>query len=187
MPFPLAKGIVGGRRFRRIESYVVAYEEIEVAVAVVIEPGAAGSPAVLFVVNPGLAGDVGESSVAVVVKQDVVSPEAAEQIVPAVVVIVADTDASLPTGAPQAGFLGDVGKGSVAIIFVEMRSGGLAGRPVGVEARAVGEIDVEPAIIVVVEERQAAAFGFDDVALVIDARPRRWEHSGRLRGPHPRT
>ena len=171
MPFHWQSGILGGRRFRRIESYVIAYEEIEAAVAVVVEPGAAGSPAVLFVVNPSLAGDVGESSVAVVVKQDVVSPEAAEQIVPAVVVVVADADAGLPAGAPQAGFLGDVGEGAVAIVFVEMRSGGFAGRPVGVEARAVGEINVEPSVVVVIEEGQAAAFGFDDVALVINRAP----------------
>ena len=85
--------------FGRIELDVIADEEIEMPVAVVVEPGAAGSPADLFVVNAGLAGDVGESSVAVVVEQDVVSPEAAEQIVPAVVVVVADADAGLPAGA----------------------------------------------------------------------------------------
>ena len=141
------------------------------AVAIVVEQGAAGSPAELFVVDAGFAGDVGESAVAVVVKQDVVSPEAAEQIVPAVVVVVADADAGLPAGARQAGFFGDVGEGAVAIVFVEMRSRRLAGRPVGVEARAVGEINVEPAVVVVIEKGQAAALGFDDVALVIDRAP----------------
>ena len=141
------------------------------AVAVVVEPGAARSPAILFVVNPGLAGDVGESPIAVVVKQNVVSPEAAEEIVPAVVVVVADADAGLPAGARQAGFFRDVGECAVAIVLVEMRSGCLAGRPVRVEASSVGEINIEPAVVVVIEEGQAAAFGFDDVALVIDRAP----------------
>src|SRR5450631_1672291 len=107
------------------------------SVAVVIEPGATRSPAVLFIVNAGFVSGVGESSVAIVVEQDVVSPEAAEQIVPAVVVVITHADAGLPTGASDAGFFSDVGEGAVAIIFVEMRRGSCAGRPVGVEARAV--------------------------------------------------
>ena len=45
--FPLAvEASVGGRRFVGIEFDVVADEEIQVAVAVVVEPGAAGSPAI---------------------------------------------------------------------------------------------------------------------------------------------
>ena len=171
MPFHWQSGIVVGRRFRRIELDVVADEEIEMAVAVVVEKGAAGAPAELLVVKAGLASDVGKGSVSVVVEQDVVSPEAAEQVVPAVVVVVADADAGLPAGASQAGFFGDIGERSVAIVLVQMRGRSLARRPVGVEARAIGEIDVEPAVVVVIEEGQAAAFGFNDVALVIDAAP----------------
>ena len=85
--------------FVGIELDVIADEEIEMAVAIVVEEGAAGAPAHAFVVNAGLASDVGECAVAVVVKQNVVSPEAAEQIVPAVVVVVADANAGLPAGA----------------------------------------------------------------------------------------
>ncbi len=122
-------------------------------------------------IEAGFLRDVGERAVAVVVKQNVVSPEAAEEIVPAVVVVIADADAGLPAGAREAGFFGDVGESSVAIIFVEMRGRCLAGRPVRVETRAVGEINVEPAVVVVIEKGEAAAFGFDDVALVIDSAP----------------
>src|SRR5437868_762866 len=52
-----------------------------------------------------------------------------------------------------------------------MRSGRLSCGPIGVEARAVREVDVEPAIVVVIEESETAAFGFDDVALVIGLAP----------------
>ena len=163
------------RRFRRrgfgIELDVVADEKIEIAVAIVVDPGAAGAPADLFFVEAGFLRDVGECAVAVVVKQNVVAPEAAEEIVPAVVVVVADADAGLPAGAREAGFRGDVGEGSVAIIFVEMRGRLFAGFPIRVEARAVGQINVEPAVVVVVEKGEAAAFGFDDVVFVIDAAP----------------
>ena len=47
----------------------------------------------------------------------------------------------------------------------------MPGGPLRVEAIAVGEVDVEPAVVVVVEEGEAAAFGFDDVAFVVDAAP----------------
>src|SRR5205809_6789792 len=52
-----------------------------------------------------------------------------------------------------------------------MRRGRLSCGPCGVEARAVGEVDIEPAIVVVVEESESAAFGFDDVALVFGIAP----------------
>ncbi len=40
-----------------------------------------------------------------------------------------------------------------------------------VQPGAVGQIDVEPSVIVVIEEGDAAALGLDDVALVIEAAP----------------
>ena len=125
----------------------------------------------MFVVDTRFARDVRKSAVAVVVKQDVVSPEAAEEIVRAVVVVIADADTGLPAGAGEAGFFGDVCEGSITIIFVQMRSGGFAGGPVGIEARSVGEIDVQPTVKVIIEKSEAAALGFNDVFLVIGAAP----------------
>ena len=52
-----------------------------------------------------------------------------------------------------------------------MRSRSFSRRAIRIQARAVGEVNVQPAIVVVVEKCQAAAFGFDDVALVISAAP----------------
>src|SRR5437667_396412 len=71
----------------------------------------------------------------------------------------------------EGGFFGNVGKRSIAIVFVKMRSGSFAGRPVGIETRSVGEIDVEPAVMVIIEKSDAAALGFDDVFFMIDAAP----------------
>src|SRR6266704_1847201 len=170
--FPLALGGLGlGGSFFRVELDVIADEKIEAAVAVVIEPGTAGAPADLFVVDAGFAGDIGKGAVAVVVKEDVVSPEAAEEVVPAVVVVVADANAGLPAGAGEAGFFGDVGEGAVAIVFVKMGGWGFAGGPVGIEASSIGEIDVQPAVMVVVEKGKAAALGFNNVFFVIEAAP----------------
>ena len=90
------------------------------------------------------------------------SPEAAEEIVVPVVVVVTDADACLPAGASKSRFLRDVGEGAVAVVLVEMRSGRFSGLPMGVELSAVGEVDVEPAVVVVIEKGQAASLGFDD-------------------------
>ena len=163
---PLFSGVCFG-----IELDVVADEKIEMAVAIVVDPGTARAPARFFAIQAGFFRHVGETAVAIVVKQNIVAPEAAEKIVPAVVVVIADANAGLPAGSREAGFRGDVGECSVAIIFVEMRCRLFARLPVRVEARAVGQINVEPAVVVVVEKSEAAAFGFDDVALVVDAAP----------------
>ena len=92
---------IGGWNFVGIELDVVADEEIEKAVAVVVEKGAAGAPANVFLIEPGLLRDIGKCAIAVVMEEDVVSPEAAEQIVPSVVVVVADADAGLPARPRQ--------------------------------------------------------------------------------------
>ena len=151
--------------FRRIELDVVADEKIEMSVAVVVEQGAARTPANMLLIDAGLLSDVGERSVAVIVEQNVVSPEAAEQVVPAIVVVVADADAGLPAGARQAGFFGNVGESAVAVVLVKMRCRCFPGRPVRVEPGSVGQINVKPSVVVVIEKSQAAAFGFDDVLL----------------------
>src|SRR5256885_12438191 len=103
-----------------MEVDVIADEKIEMAIAVVVEKSAAGAPADFVVVKTGFFRDVGERAVAVVAEENVVAPESAEQIVPAVVVVVADADAGLPAGATDAGFFGDIGECALAIIFVEM-------------------------------------------------------------------
>jgi hypothetical protein len=40
-----------------------------------------------------------------------------------------------------------------------------------IEGGTIDQIDVEPAIVVVIEEGNAAAFGFNDGSFVIDAAP----------------
>src|SRR5262249_35161156 len=161
----------GSGKLRGIELDVIADEEIEASIAIVVKPGAARAPANLFVVDTGLAGYICEGSISIVMEEDVVSPEATEEIIPAVVVVVADADASLPSGTGEAGFCGDVGEGPVAIVFEQVGRRCGSGRPVRIEARAVREIDVEPTVIVVVKECEAASLGLDDVAFAINAAP----------------
>ncbi len=170
--FPLAIDLfLGWNKGRRVQVDVVADEKVEVAVAIVVEPCTACSPMNFFAMETGLLGDIGEGAVAIIVKQNVVAPGAAEEIVPAVVVIIADANAGLPASTREPGFFGDVGERSVAIIFVEMRGWRFSSGPFGVEPRSIGQINIQPAIIVVVEKSDATALGFDDVAFAINSAP----------------
>ena len=50
--------------------------------------------------------------------------------------------------------------------------GGLFARgPVCIETASIGEVDIEPAVLVVIEERDAASLGLDDDALLVDSAP----------------
>src|SRR5450631_3271016 len=52
-----------------------------------------------------------------------------------------------------------------------MRGRGLSSRPLLAKSRSVGQTDVEPAVVIVVEKRNPATLRFDDVALVIRSTP----------------
>src|SRR5256885_1323600 len=124
-------------------------------IAIVIEKSAARSPAGALVVQARFVGDIGERAIAVIVKQNIVPPEAAEQIVPSVVVEVTHAHAGLPTGAGQAGFRRDIGECSIAVVLVKMRGGRLSYGPRFAQAGSIGQIDIEPAVMVVVEKCKA--------------------------------
>ena len=98
-------------------------------------------------------------------------PEATEQVIPSIIVVVADTDPRLPAGTRQAGFCGHIGEGSVAIVLIEMGGGRLTCGPLGVKSRAVGQVDIEPAVVIIVEEGNPAAFRLNDVLLMVGRTP----------------
>src|SRR5213078_1145816 len=100
-------------------------EEIEVAVAVVIDKRAAGVPALAVSGDAGFFADVGEGAVAVVVLEDIFPEVGDEESVE--IVVVGDADALSPTGMNETGLGGDVGESAVAVIFEKMRCGFLSG------------------------------------------------------------
>src|SRR5580658_9756940 len=115
--------------------------------------------------------NVGKGAIAVVMKQYVMPPEGAKQVVPAIVVIIAHADTGLPTGAPQSRFLGHIGKGAVAVVLVEVSGRFLPWRPMRVEPIAIGKVNVQPPVLVVVEKGQSASLGLYNYPLVIDGAP----------------
>src|SRR6476620_1456502 len=90
------------------------------AVAVVVDEGAAGAPGFAGAGDAGFLADVGEGTVAVVPIQHIFSVVGDVEIGVTVVVVIADANALSPSGVGEAGFLGDVGEGAIVIVAVEM-------------------------------------------------------------------
>ena len=87
-----------------------------------------------------------------------------EQVDVTVVVVVAGTDALSPAFAGDAGLLGDVGKRAVVVVSIQVTHG----RGVGGGKRspcAVDKKDVRPPVVVVVDDRDAAACRLQDELL----------------------
>ncbi len=68
----------------------------------------------------------------------------------------------------EAGLGGYIGEGAIAIIFEEMRGGFLAGWKT-FEAPAVDEKNIQPAVIVVIVESDAAASSFEEIFVFVFA------------------
>ena len=163
--------IASGNWLVRIKLDEVAHEKIEKSVSVVIEECAACTPAALLLRKAGLPGNIGKSSVPVVMKQYVMPPECAKQIVPSIVVVIANANAGLPAGAPESRLICYIGKCAVTVVLVQM-SGWLSSRcPMRIKPASITQVDVQPAIVVVIKKRQPASFGFDDDALGIYPAP----------------
>jgi len=137
------------------------------AVAVVVDEGAAVAPGFAGAADACFFADVGERAIAVVVIEDVFSVVGDVEIFPAIVVVIADANSLAPSGVSEAYFLGDVGERAVVIVVIEMA--GLRFSMCGIESGAVDDENIRPAIVVVVEDSDAGAGGFDDVLFTVDA------------------
>src|SRR5262249_22677600 len=118
--------------------------------------------------DPRFFTDIGESAVAVVVIENIFAKIADEQIIEAVVVVVADADALSPAGVCNTSLECHVGKGAVAIVLEEMRDRFLANRKT-FEPRTINEKNIEPAVVVVIVERNTAARGFEQIFVLMFA------------------
>src|SRR5262249_58256514 len=98
--------------------------------------------------------DIGEGAVAVVPVEDVGPQRGHKDVDEAVIVVVAERTPHSVRGTADAGLLGYVRELSGAVVVEEL-----------VLPRRVDEVDVEPAIVVVVEEPAPGSHGLDDVFL----------------------
>ena len=138
---------------------VIADEKIELAVVVVVEPGAAGAPFPAGSADPRLRGDVPELAAAQVVEEVIAVHPGDEDVGQAVVVVVAHRDAHAVEADVQSGAGRDVRRnarcrrcGRAPWSAAAFPAGDVAG-PV----RRIDEQQVLVAVAVVVEKRHAAA------------------------------
>src|SRR5579872_1220112 len=182
---------------RQIKVHIVGDNQIETPVAIVVNECATGPPGLARSRNAGLFCDLGEHSVVVVIEA-ILAVISDVEIFPSVVVVVADANALSPAGRGEARFRRHVGESAVMVIVIETIARTLPGGK-SLEPCAIHQKNVGPAVVVVVEDRDAGSCGLDDVFLGVDAaedflrgqaglfcdvgetRDRRSRRSGRLR------
>ena len=150
----LAEGRVFG-----VPDEVMADVKVEVAVVVQVGEGGRGGP-VAIAAEAGAIGDILEGPVASVAVKGVRSPAGDEEVGTAVVVEVADGHAMAVTSLHpgDAGPFGGVFKCAVAAV-AEQPVAGRRSAGIGRESTALDDVDVEPAVAVVVQQADAAGRG----------------------------
>ena len=151
--------------------HVASDEEVEPAVVVVVEEPGARAPSAGR--HTGAFRDVGERAVAIVAIERVSAVVGDVEVCEAVVVVVADRDAHAVVvlrHAGETGLLRDVDERAIRVLVIEAIPevrvglvGQFARRHRVVDLRAVGEEHVQAAVVVVVQQRHAAAHGLHQI------------------------
>ena len=150
------------REIVQVEIDVVRNEQIDEAVVVVVAEGQSRSPA-LVAVETGFLRHVRKRPVVVVVVEHDSAEAAYGEVGPAIVVEVANGHAHRPAGIADACLVGDVRKGAIVIVVIERAARSRPGL-VHRDAGRVGEVQVRISVVVVVDDRDSAAHGLDDIA-----------------------
>ncbi len=152
---------------------IVHHEEIEQPIVVVVEPPCSHRPSLAeFWNHPSnscLLGHVGECTVSIVMEKLVAVDSGHVKIDESIIVVVAGGHSHRIPDPLQARFLGYIGEGAVPIVAEEavpVTGVGLFQRRDG---RAIGEEDVEQAVVVVVEDTDSTRHGLKRVPLRTDA------------------
>ena len=124
----------------RVKVHIIRDEEIEMAIEVVVQKAAARTPATATPRDAGFFGHVRKGSIAVVMIQNVATPVADEQIVVAVVVVVADGRAHPVEDPLQARLARHVAKAGQPVRTVPLVPVECERRPRGFRARIVGPV-----------------------------------------------
>ena len=92
------------------------------------------------------------------------SLEEGEQILDAIIVVIANTNPTCPPGRSQAGLLGYVGERAIPIVVIETVA---AARGNPFECSSSEDQRVHPPVVVIVEKRAPCTVHLDDVGIAI--------------------
>ena len=150
--------------------HVIADEQIQPAVVVVIQPRRAGAPIIGRAAHAGARRHFPELSLPVVVKEVIAAHRRDEHVVQAVVVVIADGHTHAVETRVQTGTGGDIAEAALAVVMIKGVGGGFpAGGKVPGPVGGVDEEQVGGAVVVEVEEGHAAAHGFGQQFVSVSA------------------
>src|SRR5260370_29145608 len=142
-------GILADRFFLWIPGYIVHYEKIEPAVAVVVEPARGDGPG--FCMDASFGGDVFERAVAAIAVQNVAAHAGHEEVGVSVVVVVGPGGAHAVAFAAHSCASGDLLEHAVAAVAIEtVPPGGAVFYETGL-GRSIGEEHVEQSVAIIIE------------------------------------
>src|SRR5262245_17736143 len=164
--FPHAKLTAAfGRSFIEVEVDIVGDKEVQVSVPVIIQKSAARAPACRFEHQPGALRDIDKTALSGIPVKVILSEIGHEQIIEAVIIIIGYTRALAPARPDQVRLFCHISEFSYFIIAIEVISGFLPLRET-FESGAVDQENIEPAIVVVVEERDTTAGHLENKSLL---------------------
>ena len=151
--------------------HVARDKQIDVAIAIVVTPSRASAESAAN--HASFVGHVLELAVAQVVIESVAAEAGDVDILQAVVVIIGNGHSHAPTFARKSGGFCDVsefgnaapGVAIVRLLMVE-RDHGIAALAITRNGRTVDGDDIEFAIVIAIDEANAATHGFDNIFLV---------------------
>ena len=133
---------------------VIGDHQVEIAVAVVVGKGRAGGEAAIA--HACLLGYVSKSAVAIVAIKHVPAQAGDVNIRPAIIVIVAHGAAHGKARRADARSIGHICESAIVIVVIKRAAGLFAFQRHG-HRRSISEIDIQPAVAVVVNEQNPAA------------------------------
>ena len=164
---------------------VVADEQIEIGIIVVVDPGRTRAPGVGLAGDAGGGRDIGEAAASVAIEMARTDGRH-EDVRPAVVVEITDGDAHAVEALREASFRADVREAAAAVVAIQRnrgsRVGSLVRRATGPRPRLpVDEQQILVAVVVGVENGDTSAHGFGQEFLPLGAADAR-EADARLSG-----
>ena len=147
-------------RLLKTELGIAGDKQIQQAIMIVITPGRTRRPSAER--DASFLCDVRKGPIMIVVIKPVLAKIGDVDIWPTVIVVVAYRNTEAPAFICHSSTGSDIGESAVVIVVKEHGAGYWSLPPFRLSGRAVQEIDVQPAIVVVVNQGDARAGSFDN-------------------------
>ena len=158
----------GKRRIGQVKLKVAGHEKVQPPVAVVVAEGCARGPRADC--DAGFFRDIRKGSVVVIVVKAVLPIIGYIQVRPAVIVVIPNHAPVSPPVVGYAGLLRYVGERAIVVVVKQSRVRWCSFARKRIVSRAVHQINVKPAVIVIVQKTDARALGFQNKTLFGSAR-----------------